>query len=290
LPDSSPVKRTPKGRARAKAVIGFIAQLTIPSGTGQGKPFKLEPFQKDFIRDIYEPHLGDRRAVRRAILSMARKNGKGLALATPIATPRGFVAIAQLQIGDQVFDECGQPCRVSYVSPVHIGLRCWRLRFADGSEIVADEDHQWMTRHDHQVGVVTTPEIAASLQRTRGDGVVEHNHKLPVAGALRLAPVHLLIPPYVLGIGSATGPAPARSASAGMTPTQFAARSSKSSLSGSRRARLRPALRRVMGFRAVAVVAEPRQFRRNFARSATSIFRRPTNGPRATNALPCCKA
>jgi phage terminase large subunit-like protein len=41
-----------------------------------GKPFKLEPFQKPFIRAIYEPHLGLRRAVRRAILSMARKNGK----------------------------------------------------------------------------------------------------------------------------------------------------------------------------------------------------------------------
>ncbi|MBR0753487.1 terminase large subunit [Bradyrhizobium jicamae] len=41
-----------------------------------GKPFKLEPFQKLFIRAIYEPYLGQRRAVRRAILSMARKNGK----------------------------------------------------------------------------------------------------------------------------------------------------------------------------------------------------------------------
>jgi phage terminase large subunit-like protein len=76
LQDSSPVKRTPEGRRRAKAVIAFIERLTIPSGTGQGKPFKLEPFQKAFIRDIYEPHIGIRRAVRRAILSMARKNGK----------------------------------------------------------------------------------------------------------------------------------------------------------------------------------------------------------------------
>jgi phage terminase large subunit-like protein len=76
LPDSSPVKRTPEGKRRAKAVIDFIEQLTIPSGTGQGQPFKLEPFQKNFIRDIYEPHLGSRRVVRRAILSMARKNGK----------------------------------------------------------------------------------------------------------------------------------------------------------------------------------------------------------------------
>lgn len=73
---SSPVKRTPRGRGRAKAVIRFIEHLTIPSGTGQGKPFRLEPFQKKFIRDVYEPHIGTRRVVRRAILSMARKNGK----------------------------------------------------------------------------------------------------------------------------------------------------------------------------------------------------------------------
>jgi len=71
-----PVKRTPQGKARAKAVIDFIERLTVPSGTGQGKPFKLDAFQKLFIRDIYEPHIGANRAVRRAILSIARKNGK----------------------------------------------------------------------------------------------------------------------------------------------------------------------------------------------------------------------
>jgi phage terminase large subunit-like protein len=77
LPVSSQqVKRTPEGKRRAQAVIDFIERLTIPSGTNQGKPFKLDAFQKAFIRDIYEPHVGNRRAVRRAILSMARKNGK----------------------------------------------------------------------------------------------------------------------------------------------------------------------------------------------------------------------
>ncbi|UGY16366.1 terminase large subunit [Bradyrhizobium septentrionale] len=48
----------------------------MPSGKGQGEPFKLEPFQKLFIRAVYEPQLKLRRVVRRAILSMARKNGK----------------------------------------------------------------------------------------------------------------------------------------------------------------------------------------------------------------------
>jgi phage terminase large subunit-like protein len=77
-----PVKRTAHGKSRAKNVIEFIEMLTIPSGTGQGQPFKLLPFQKAFIRDVYEPHFGRRRAVRRAILSMARKNGKTALIAT----------------------------------------------------------------------------------------------------------------------------------------------------------------------------------------------------------------
>jgi phage terminase large subunit-like protein len=57
--------------------------LTVPSGKGQGKPFKLDAWQKKFIRDIYEPHMPNgNRAVRRAILSVARKNGKTALIAT----------------------------------------------------------------------------------------------------------------------------------------------------------------------------------------------------------------
>ena len=56
MPDSSQVKRTAKGKARAQAVIDFIERLTVPSGKGQGQPFKLDGWQKRFIRDIYEPY------------------------------------------------------------------------------------------------------------------------------------------------------------------------------------------------------------------------------------------
>ena len=77
MSDSSPpVRRTAAGRERAQRVIDFIEGLTVPSGTGQGKPFKLMGWQKDFIRDIYQPHRNGKRVVRRAILSVARKNGK----------------------------------------------------------------------------------------------------------------------------------------------------------------------------------------------------------------------
>lgn len=219
-------KRTARGRDRAKDVIDFIEKLTVPSGKGQGKPFQLAKWQKDFVRDIYEPHRDGKRVVRRAILSVARKNGKCLCDQTLIPTPRGFVKINKLHIGDQVFDERGQPCSVTYISPTYVGKRCWRLRFADGSEIIADDDHQWLTRHCYRpwkiiedvpgaksafnrqrtrrggrwrTDVVTTRQIAESVFRERADGGREHNHKLPIAGALQTPEVELPLSPYVLG-------------------------------------------------------------------------------------------
>jgi phage terminase large subunit-like protein len=67
-----------KSNPRVKRIIRFIEKLIIPSGKGEGKPFKLRKFQKKFIQDVYGPERGDLRIVRRAILAMARKNGKSV--------------------------------------------------------------------------------------------------------------------------------------------------------------------------------------------------------------------
>lgn len=64
------------GLARARRVIDFIELLNVPSGEGQGKPIRLRDWQKQFIIDVYAPNVGGRRRVRRAIFSVARKNGK----------------------------------------------------------------------------------------------------------------------------------------------------------------------------------------------------------------------
>ena len=52
---------------------------------------------------------------------------------------------------------------------------------------------------DWRAEVVTTAQIAASLHVKRLDGIREHNHKLPVAGALECPEADLPIPPYALG-------------------------------------------------------------------------------------------
>lgn len=58
-------------------MIDFIETLTIPEGMHQGKPFVLRPWQKKVIIKIYAPvDENGHRVVRKAILSMAKKNGK----------------------------------------------------------------------------------------------------------------------------------------------------------------------------------------------------------------------
>jgi phage terminase large subunit-like protein len=66
---------------RVNNIIKFIEKLTVPSGKGEGRPFKLRPFQKKFIADVYGPVKADVRVVRRAILAMGRKNGKSVLIA-----------------------------------------------------------------------------------------------------------------------------------------------------------------------------------------------------------------
>ena len=58
---------------RAEKIIAFIERYCVtPEGADVGKPLCLAEFQRQFIRDVYDNPVG----TRRAILSVARKNGK----------------------------------------------------------------------------------------------------------------------------------------------------------------------------------------------------------------------
>ena len=62
---------------RADRVIAFVENLTTTAGPAAGTPFRLRDWQKALIRGIYDPETEDgRRAVRQALISMPRKNGK----------------------------------------------------------------------------------------------------------------------------------------------------------------------------------------------------------------------
>lgn len=59
--------------SRGGRVIAFIEKFClVPEGAHVGKPLKLAPFQKKFIKAVYD----NKHGTRRAYLSIARKNGK----------------------------------------------------------------------------------------------------------------------------------------------------------------------------------------------------------------------
>lgn len=71
--------------------------------------------------------------------------GKALALDTPVPTPSGWTTMGDLVDGDLLFDETGGVCRVLRAHGVQYGRPCYRVVFSDGSAIVADADHLWVT-------------------------------------------------------------------------------------------------------------------------------------------------
>lgn len=75
----------------------------------------------------------------------AAGGGKALALDTPLPTPSGWTTMRDVRPGDWLFDECGRPCQVLAVSDVMIDRPCFEVVFDDGSTIIADADHCWLT-------------------------------------------------------------------------------------------------------------------------------------------------
>ena len=139
---------------------------------------------------------------RTVVWSQRKKTGKALALDTPLATPDGWTTMGAVQPGDMVFDERGEPCRVTFATEVMHGHDCYRVAFSDGTSIVADADHLWQVeRLDRQYTshLMTTAEMHATPGR-RADKA--RNYRIPVAGPLVLPEVHRLLPvaPYVLGV------------------------------------------------------------------------------------------
>ena len=104
---------------RSEAVIAFIEKfLTVPEGAHVGQPVRLRGWQKEIIREIYGS------PTRRAIVSLARKNGKtALAsmlvlvhLAGPEAKQNGHIFSAA-QSRDQAAIVFGLAAKMARMSP-----------------------------------------------------------------------------------------------------------------------------------------------------------------------------
>jgi replicative DNA helicase len=143
--------------------------------------------------------------------------GKALALDTPLPTPTGWTTMGDVAVGDELLGANGLPTRVVAATDVLLGRPCYEVEFSDGTTIVADAAHQWLTetrasrksaqtaavgynRHKNQrafAAVRTTAEIAKTLRCKAKDRRL--NHSVINAKPIDLPGRDLLVPPYSLG-------------------------------------------------------------------------------------------
>src|SRR5919202_3958829 len=71
--------------------------------------------------------------------------GKALALDTPLPTPTGWTTMGEVRVGDQVIGSDGRPTTVVAATEVMTDRPCYEVHFSDGSVLVADAQHQWLT-------------------------------------------------------------------------------------------------------------------------------------------------
>ena len=150
---------------------------------------------------------------RNKVLYGGRGGGKDLVKDTPIPTPDGWKEIGDLEVGDQVFDSSGKPCKVTGVFPQGI-KRMYRVDFDHGERIYAGAEHLWVTtdymwrKRRNRQGMtyegwdvynspLTTLEIKETLTYGKRDNL---NHSIPLTPSIEMPNADLPIPPYILGL------------------------------------------------------------------------------------------
>jgi len=94
------------------------------------------------------------------------KCGKAESLQTLIPTPSGWKMLGDIHEGDYVFDEHGKPVMVIYETDPMYDHNCYELVFSEGTKVVADEEHLWVTEcFDGGSAVRTTKEILDTLYK-----------------------------------------------------------------------------------------------------------------------------
>ena len=182
----------------ADYAVNFIQCLCHTKGTWAGKHFELLDWQEQIIRDLFgvlKPN--GYRQFNTAYIEVPKKNGKQLALDTLIPTPDGFTTMGKIRVGDTVFDEKGNPCRVVAKSKIDFEEQAYRITFKDGEIIEAGENHQWAGEYTHgkqRRCIMTTGEI---FRLPKKENVIRF--RIALADAIATTEKELPIDPYLMG-------------------------------------------------------------------------------------------
>lgn len=137
--------------------------------------------------------------VRKIVIVSASQTGKALDIRTPIATPDGWTTMADVKVGDILFDENGEQCAVTFATDVMHNRPCYEITFSDGAKVTADAEHRWSVYKRKPSGkeeriLTTTAEMVKDYKVGNRNA-----YAVDVAKALKCDDAELLVPPYVLG-------------------------------------------------------------------------------------------
>jgi len=158
-------------------------------------------------------------------------HGKALCLETDIPTLDGWKKLADIHPGDIIFDEKGKQCKVVAETDVQINRPCYEIEFSDGTKIIADAEHEWLTataqaRHSTRnakmnnliklrglkktgtdqtwkrtfPAIVTTKQISENVRVEGGCWRGKLQHSIPDCNSLETSEKILPIDPYIFGL------------------------------------------------------------------------------------------
>jgi hypothetical protein len=130
---------------------------------------------------------------------------KALDVETPILTAGGWSTMGALVDGDEVFAPDGSLTKVVAAHPWRHGRPCFRLKFDDGQEVVADAEHLWevVEASTGRRVVLSTAEIVAAgvstVELRSGRPRRTYRFRVDLPAPLSGMATDLPVPPWLFG-------------------------------------------------------------------------------------------
>ena len=128
---------------------------------------------------------------------------KGLDVNTPIFTKnKGWQTMGTVEVGDIVYDKNGEETKILHTSSVH-NKKCYKIKFDNNVEIIADFDHRWEIFFDirkrNKTEVLTTEELFHVIKSIEGNRRSNNIPKVNISKPLQTNN-NCEIDPYLLGV------------------------------------------------------------------------------------------
>lgn len=155
------------------------------------------------------------------IITGYSNEGKAEPLDNQILTTKGWKKMLDIVVGDKVFDENGESCKVVAVSEIFKNRSCYKITFSDDASIIVDENHEWLVNDIQSRASKDRQKKRGSILKLRGNdqrdksltpfiketkGLINNliiNHKLnysvDLARPVEMNEKILELHPYVLG-------------------------------------------------------------------------------------------